>query len=108
MRRRSALLAVALTAASLTAVATASTPTGSTVTMPRTGSVTATWSGSAGPGVDSGGCSTDVPVTDDHYALTVKVPSGLYDTVTTETTLTIKAANDLDLEVRDAAGGVVA
>jgi hypothetical protein len=108
MRHPAALLALVLTSASLTAVATASTPTGSTVTLPRSGSVTATWSGSAGPGVDSGGCSTDTVATDDHHALTVKAPAGLYDTVTTATTIVIKAANDLDLEVRDSAGSVVA
>jgi hypothetical protein len=108
MRHHAALLALVLTSASLTAVAAASTPTGSTVTLPTSGSVTTTWSGNAGPGVDSGGCSTDTVATDDHHALTVKAPAGLYDKVTTATTIAIKATNDLDLEVRDSAGSVVA
>jgi len=108
MRRPALLAALVLSSAGLTAFASASTPTGSTVTLSKTAAVTAAWSGSAGPGVDSGGCGTDTVATDDHHALTVKVPTGLYDAVTTSTTIAIKAANDLDLEVRDANGGIVA
>ena len=102
-----ALLAASASSLSLVATAGASTPSGSTVTMPRSGSVSASWTGNVGYGADSGGCGTAVGVPD-HHALTVKVPARLYDAVTTLTTISVKAANDIDLEVLDSQGTAIA
>jgi hypothetical protein len=112
VRRSLALLSAASLAGTALiggGLATAATPSSSTVTAPKTGTVTKTWTGSAGPGVDSGGCSTSVSSTSDTETVTFVVPSGLYKTVSTSTTIAIKATadNDLDLLVSDANGAVV-
>ena len=111
MRRSLALLSgSALVASAIAGLssARASSPTSSSITAPSSGSVTATWTGTVQPGVDSGGCSTSVSATSDHHGLKLTVPSGLYNAVTTKTSISIKATNDLDLQVLDAAGKEVA
>ena len=111
MRRPAVLVStVLLSATCAVGIATASSPSSSSLAMPRSGSTTGTpWTGSAGPGADSGGCSTSVSPTSDHHSLTVTVPSGLYATVTTATKITVKAdaGNDIDLLVADSKGGTV-
>ncbi len=97
-------------AAALGGAARASEPASSGLTVPRSGSVTATWSGSVSPGVDTGGCTTSVEATSDHHGLSFTVPAGLYTSVQTKVTVTIDALadSDLDLLITDPAGTVVA
>jgi len=101
------MLAISSASLSLIATASASTPSGTTVTMPRSGSISAAWAGTVGEGADYGGCGTAVGGID-HHALTIKVPSGLYKAITTTTTITTRAPNDVDLQVLDSKGTSVA
>ena len=108
MRRSLALLcASTLTGTVLLGLgaADASSPTSSTVTAPRSGTVRAAWTGSVGPGVDSGGCTTSTTPTNDHHSVKLVVaPSA----VTTTTIAVVSTAdNDVDLLVTDSAGTAV-
>ncbi|MCU1589312.1 MAG: hypothetical protein JWP11_568 [Frankiales bacterium] len=93
--------------ATLAGTSAASTPGSGALTLPSSGSAKVTWTGTAGPGVDSGGCGTSTTVTDDHHTLKLAVPGGLYDhhaTAVTVHVLGLTAGTDLDLQVLDPAG----
>ncbi len=111
--RRSAPALLGLTllvsAAAFAGAAVASTPGSSALTVPRTGSVQAAWSGSVSAGVGLDGCSAQVGSAD-HHTLTLSVPAGLYDSSEAKLTVTIdaKADNDLDLLITDPSGTAVA
>jgi hypothetical protein len=94
----------------LVSAAAASSPSAGTLTLPTSGTAKAAWTGTAGPGIDSGGCGTSTVVTDDHHALSVKVPAGLYDhhaSVLTVHVVGVDAGTDLDLQVLDPKGNEV-
>jgi hypothetical protein len=90
--------------------AIASTPASGTLALPTSGSAKVGWSGTAGPGADSGGCGTSTTITDDHHALTLAVPAGHYSRHATSVTvhvLGVDPAVDLDLQVLDPSGAEV-
>jgi hypothetical protein len=109
VRRSTALIpAVLLVAGPLLASAQAATPTTQSVTASASKVVKATWTGTVGAGVDSGGCGTSVGGSDTE-TLTYNVPSNLFKEVSTTTVISVqsKANNDVDLQVTDGKGAVV-
>ena len=107
MRRPFVAVPVLLVLATAGTGALASNPSSGTLTVPRAGTATVRWTGTAGPGADLG-CGTSTTVTDDHHALKLVVPAGLYGTASTVVTIAMTAPADVDMQVLDKGGNVVA